>query len=126
MSETKRFHIGDVLSVTTGRLVSLDHMDGIYNILNWMTGESLMTHQLPRAMDECGPTLRREFPDLFIDVPPLSGEADVLTWLASLEPTLGTHRDVPRADEGAHASIDPLLEMQHMVGADRVIPVVVD
>jgi hypothetical protein len=42
----KSFHLGDILSVTTGRLVSLKHIEGVYNILNFMTGESLYTHQL--------------------------------------------------------------------------------
>lgn len=47
--ETKSFHIGDVLSAMTGTLVSPRHIGGVYDVLNWMTGESLMTHQLPRA-----------------------------------------------------------------------------
>jgi len=32
------FHISDVLSITTGRLVSSRKMEGIYKILNHMTG----------------------------------------------------------------------------------------
>lgn len=52
---TKTFHIGDILSVTTSRLVSPSHIDGVYSILNWMTCDNLYTHQLPRAADECAP-----------------------------------------------------------------------
>jgi hypothetical protein len=40
------FHLGDILSITTGRLVSLRHMSGVYGILNFMTQDDLYTHQL--------------------------------------------------------------------------------
>ena len=63
----KLFHISDVLSVATGRLVSSRHMDGIYEILNFLTGDSLFTHQLPRAMNECKSWLRSTFPMLMDD-----------------------------------------------------------
>ena len=66
MSDTmmRLFDISDVLTITTGRLVSTRHMDGVYDILNFMTGESLYTHQLPRAMRECQPVLLDQFPAL--------------------------------------------------------------
>ena len=59
---TKQFHLGDVLSITPGRLVSPRHMEGVYEILNFMTVDNLFTHQLPRACDECGPYLVEQFP----------------------------------------------------------------
>ena len=58
----KLFHISDILSVTTGYLVSNRHMDGVYDILNFLTKDELFTHQLPRASDECQPWLRAMFP----------------------------------------------------------------
>lgn len=61
----KLFHISDVLSITTGRLVSNRHMDGVYDILNFLTGDNLYTHQLPRASRECEAWLRTQFPKLF-------------------------------------------------------------
>ena len=45
----KQFYLGDVLSVAIDRLVSLRHMDGVYDILNFMTGDDLLTHELPRG-----------------------------------------------------------------------------
>ena len=62
--QTKMFTLGDVLSVTTGRLVSPRQIEGIYDILNWMTSDSLSTHQLGRASDECKPYLLEQFPHL--------------------------------------------------------------
>ncbi len=60
----KNFHIGDVLSITTGCLVSPRKMEGVYDILNFMTGDNLFTHQLPRASDECKPYLFKQYPQL--------------------------------------------------------------
>jgi hypothetical protein len=123
MSETKRFHIGDILSVTTGRLVSPDHIGGLYNLLGWMVDEDVMTHQLPRVARECEPFLREQFQDLAsIDASgvTLTCEAEVITWLASLEPAYGTHRDVPRLDRIDHTEIDPVAEIK-MIRPDVII-----
>lgn len=123
---TKRFHIGDILTVITDRLVSPDHVSGLYNILDWLTDDTLMIHQLMRASDECRPFLIKTFPDLAaVEVPEsIDSMPAVVEWLA----TLGDQwRDVPRLSNPAdHARINPLLELEHMVGHDRVIPVVVD
>lgn len=53
----REFHIGDILSITTERLVSPRLIEGVYDILNYMTGDNLMTHQLPRASRHCAPYL---------------------------------------------------------------------
>ena len=39
----------------------------VYDILNHLTGDSLFTHQLPRAAGECRPWLVRWFPELGSD-----------------------------------------------------------
>lgn len=67
MNSIAKFHISDVLSVTTGYLVSTRHIQGVYDILNHMTGENLFTHMLPAASDLCQPRLREQFPDLMKD-----------------------------------------------------------
>ena len=41
-----KFKMSDILTVITGRLYSTTKMDGLYTILNFLTGESLMTHHL--------------------------------------------------------------------------------
>lgn len=61
---TRLFHLGDVLSITAGKLLSNRHMDGIYDILNFMTGDYLYKGQLPRAMNECRPYLLQQHPRL--------------------------------------------------------------
>lgn len=62
MSEHKSFPVVVVLTVTTGRL--LCEMEDVYDILNFMTGDNLFTHQLPRASDQCSPWLLKWYPEL--------------------------------------------------------------
>lgn len=113
----RSFHLGDILTITTDLLVSPRHMEGVYDILNWMTGDSLFTHQLPRAARECKPALLAQHPDLAgLDVPDFSvaahsAEAVVRAWLAEQVVRFGEHRDVAPLADGEHTRIDPLDEL---------------
>ena len=63
-NEQRAFPIGDVLSITTGRLVAKEGMGAVYEILNFLTGDNLYTHVLPRAAEFCRPALLKRFPQL--------------------------------------------------------------
>jgi hypothetical protein len=114
MTETKQFHIGDVLSITTGALVSHDHMGGIYSILDWMTGETLFTHQLPRALEAAQPVLKEAFPTLAeIEFPKYleGGEKDaIFTWVDTQGELYGELWEVPKLAEGVYVPMDPISE----------------
>jgi hypothetical protein len=130
---TKTFHLGDILSITTGCLVSPRHMDGIYDILNWMTGDSLFTHQLPRACDECSGPLLAQHPDLAAIVAPgsfgdgtrESAEEAVARWLAEQVAVYGETREVAPLAAGDHTVIDPLAELRMMRPDAEIVTVVV-
>ncbi|MCF6467358.1 hypothetical protein FAF44_02875 [Nonomuraea sp. MG754425] len=124
MPETRDFHIGDILSVTTGRLVSPTHMDGIYAILNWMTGDNLYTHQLPRAKNECEGPLLAQHPDLSaVTVPDeFDDELHVKQWLAEQVERFGEFRPVTPIDAELHQRIDPFSELGMMMGGDEGAP----
>ena len=123
---TRAFHLGDVLTITTGRLVSPRHMDGVYDILNFMTGDNLFTHQLPRAMDECQGPLLAQHPDLAaINVPELDGEAEVIAWLAVQVDRFGETRQVAPLAAEEHTHIDPLTEIRKMAPHAKIITVAV-
>lgn len=109
---TRSFHLGDVLSVTTGRLVSLRHIDGVYDILGFMTGEQLFTHQLPRASREAAPEILRQHPDLAaIDEPELTPE----TWRGWLDTMIATYGETRTLTPLVnHEPIDPMLELASM------------
>lgn len=119
---TKTFHISDILSITDGHLVSLRHVDGVYDILNWMTGESLMTHQLPRASRECEDNLKAQHPDLAAVVYPegLKGEGPVKAWVAEQVAVFGETREVAPLPVEDHTQIDPITEL-HMIRPDAEV-----
>lgn len=122
---TRSFHLGDVLSVTTGYLVAPRGIEAIYDLLSFMTGDDLFTHQLPRAREECAPDLLRQYPDLAeVWVPAEFGdEAHVLSWLAKQVVVFGEHLDVTPLAEGDHTRIDPLAELSMIAPNTPVIAV---
>ncbi|MCK4830894.1 hypothetical protein KA005_85070 [bacterium] len=73
-----RFHIGDVLSVTTDRLLSPSGISGVRDLLNFMTARDLTTLELPAAIKVMAPHL----PEYDVEVPELHGIEDVNRWLA--------------------------------------------
>lgn len=125
MAEAKEFHIGDVLSVTTGRLVSPRHIEGVYDILNHMTGESVYTHQIPRICQEAEPVLLAQHPFLAdIEVPEaFTGEAHVKEWLAAIVATHGETLPVVPMTKDEHEYREPVSELAEMVHPDKIVTV---
>lgn len=117
----REFHIGDILSITTGVLVSPRHVQGVYEILNYMTGDTLYTRQLPRAMRECAPYLLREHP--MLDHVDASGvnQDNWRDWLDAQIIKFGPKLPVSPLPEHAHEFIDPLSELAEKVHPDRII-----
>jgi hypothetical protein len=65
MTPTSRlFPLEDVLSITTGMLLSLRGTDGLRDLLNYMTQARLADHQLPEAAEVCRPVLVNCYPAL--------------------------------------------------------------
>lgn len=125
MTDTRDFPLADVLTVTTGRLLSHDHMAGVYRILNFLTGDDLMTHQLSRAAQACRPALVEQHPWLDGLTPPEDIDApDLLAWLIAQEATHGDTVSVTPITDWRH--IDPIEELVDRVGSERVIAVVMD
>lgn len=118
------FALGDVLSVTTDRLVSRDHIDGVYRILNYMTGDSLYTHQLPRAAQECKPALLAQHPRLLEATAKLPDEfrdkAHVYEWLAEQERVFGETLDIDPLVLKQGDYSNPIEDLCDMVGPEKV------
>lgn len=115
--ETRDFHIGDIISVTDGHLVSPTHVSGVHALLDWMTGDTLFTHQLPRAAEECEPDLRRQHPDVAAIVFPDTvehTEEGVYGWLAEQVAIYGETRPVTPLAAADHTPIDPISELKMM------------
>jgi hypothetical protein len=142
----KLFHLSDVLSVTTGRLVSTRHIDGVYDLLNFLTGDRLFTHQLPRASRECEPWLRSQFPQLMEDSAEIAQQLNRLSTVCDGKPTeteraaavasfvenirrdLGLPEMIPVYEMGVdmHTRIDPIDEARAMFGDSRVLTIDVE
>lgn len=120
---SKKFHLGDLLSVSTDILLSPTKMDGVYDILNYMTSDDLFTHQLPRASRECRPVLLEQHPWL-ADVD--ASQVNTENWqefLAEMVAKYGEWHEVIPMPPDDHEVKDPIQEAIDLMGEDRVIVV---
>lgn len=118
----KDFPTAYVMSTLTGRLMS-DGMSSIYEVLNWMTDENVMSHQFPRIMREARKVLVKRYPAMAQAV----DEAEQVTqenwqtwrdrWIDRYGPTIA----VPKFDADTHERIDPHSELAEQVHPDRII-----
>ena len=80
--EVKVFHLGDILSITTGVLLSPRYMDGVYELVRYLTGYEPRIDQLDEAMVACRIYLIDRHAGLEgID----TGNVDFETWRAWLD-----------------------------------------
>lgn len=130
----KTFTLAQVLSITTQRLCC--KMDGVYEILNHVTGDELFTHQLPRASRFAGPLLLEAHPEL-VPANACLGNLDgwisrdrtrdkaegVKMWLTELRmmfPTIRENYEIESRTD-AWLQLDPVKELAGMVGPDKVV-----
>jgi len=91
----KDFHISDVLSVTTGHLVSTRHMDGVYDIMNFLFDDNLTTIGLAVMADTAREELLEQHPDLKnIQVPEDLSIENYLAWLSKLYIVYGEYLSI--------------------------------
>ena len=116
------FHISQILTCTTG-IVMIDGeyfdgrmMEGIYEILNYLTGDNLFTNQLPRAMLWSQPLLKKHLP--WTDVPSPNN-------IKRMEDQYGSFHALPSFKD-AWRSIDPTQEAQNIMGKDKVISISIE
>ena len=126
--KTKTFPIDAVMSTLTGFLVSESGIGCVYEVLNWMTGESVYTHQIPRISREARPVLLAEYPDMqaaIDEAEQVNGE-NWRDWLATWTERYGTEIAVPVMNIAEHERIDPMSELAEMVPPDRIIAIGVE
>jgi len=114
MSEKREFHLGDILSVTTGVLASPEGMSGLYEILNYITQDSLQTLALIRAADEAKPYLLEQHPWLReIETEDIAGE----NWREKLNVLIEKHGEYhavrPMHPED-HEDVDPMEDARRL------------
>lgn len=118
--ETRNFHLGDILTVTTGCLVSPRKIEGVYDILNFMTQDDIYTHQIPRAMKECKPNLLKQHPQLSdVDASKVTPK-NWQQWLSEQVAKFGGYLPVQQLPETDHLVKNPVEELVEMVGPKKV------
>lgn len=119
--KTERFHLGSVLTMTTGKL--LCQMGDVYRIAQHLAGEPVFVHQLQRVIHESRPHLLAQFPALAA----VTGEGvtpdNLAAWLYERVIEHGEFLDVAPMQTDAHESIDPLSELAEKVHPDRIVTV---
>lgn len=121
MTNRQRFPLAVVLTAVSETL--LCDFNDVHRFFDYMTGDQLMTHQLPRASDECQPSLKRQFPELAKVVVPegLNTEEKVRAYMETLIPTYGTELPVEPLGPGEHGHINPIKELLDMTGPNKPI-----
>lgn len=120
----KSFSIGAILSVTTG--VLLADIGEVHELLDHMTGDTLFTHQLPRAATECVGPLREQFPQFDgIEVPTFDAPEYYAEWASDQGHAYGDWHEVRPLEPGQHVRRNPLAELAEMTRPDAEIIVVV-
>jgi hypothetical protein len=123
MTSERAFPTADVIGTITGRL--LGKIDGIYQVSEFMCGEPVWTHQLPRVGKEIAPVVLRQHPHLA----PVIQESEAVTpdnWQGVLAGWIARFGDtimLKPMKHDDHQSIDPLSELAESVHPDRIIVV---
>lgn len=123
-------------TLTTGQIITLGDgrlacdISAVYEALNGLLDDDLMTHQLPRAGRFVEPHVQAACPWV-TDLPPLDlGEVEdkraaVLAWVDRISAEHGPLHTVPDLS-GQWVHFNPVDEAVAMFGKDRVIAVEVD
>ncbi len=125
MSLSREFHIGDIISVCTGMLVSPRHMDGVYELSAFMAGEPVWTHQLARVGREAAPVLLAQHPALaetFAEARQVTPD-NWQDWLARWVERHGEMLPVTPMARDQHERIDPVSELAQKVAPERIVVV---
>lgn len=122
---TRVFPVDAVMSTITGILVAESGIGSVYEVLNWMTGESVYTHQIPRISSEAVPVMLAVYPDMqtaIDEAEQVNGE-NWRDWLATWTERYGAEIAVPVMNIAEHERIDPASELAEKVHPDRIITI---
>lgn len=110
-----KFHIGAILSVLTGKMLARDFGE-VHALLDFMCDDNLLTHQIPRALDECKPHINRQLP--FLDdefVGYIRVGESIEGCLTRKTELFGEYHEVEKIPFLDHERIDPISELMSMV-----------
>ncbi len=117
--DQRHFTLAQILNVIDGHLFS--KIDDVYELLDFMTGDSLMTHQLPRASDEVKPYILNRHPQLRDMIVPEVTPANYKKVLSDLEAVYGNDFGLYPIADGEYAPQEPIQEIVNMIEDSRQI-----
>lgn len=123
MTTTKEFATLDVVTVTSGVLLSDRLLDAVYDVCGWMLNDSLMTHQLPAASDVVGPYIIGQHPWIASLVLPKGNKPALKSFSERLVQTRGETITLTRPDSPAWERGRALTDLIEIAG-DRPVIVV--
>lgn len=98
------------ITAVSGRLYG--DIGDLYKLLDYMTGDNLFTHQLPRASRACKPSLLKQFP-WFSNY---SFDGSVEAFVSECDNIIAKYGSRLEVEPlGSWESIDPLVEMSQMM-----------
>lgn len=118
--------VGQLVTIGDGRLVC--PIDEVYKVLSRAVGESLMTHQLPRAMRHLEPYIKKQCPWIEDGLPDLDIEEEdsnqvredkVFSWLQKIADQYGYSHTIEYSLDGWDRK-NPIEEACDMVGSENV------
>jgi len=117
-----KFTTGQIISAGLGKLCC--KMEGVYEIVNFLTSDNLYTHQLPRAFRACEAWVIEQHPWLKeLDESKCNPET-VWEWLADAEARFGKMHELQPLPQDRWLSKGPVAELLEMeVPRDRIITV---
>lgn len=124
--KTKQFHVGDVLTITTGGiLLSPRGMSGVYDILRFLTGVSVAIHQIPRAIGACKHEMLKQHPQLADVDASAVNRNNGQSWLNEQVAKFGEKLVVRPLPAGIYETRDPVQELEEMA-PNKVITFIMD
>jgi hypothetical protein len=119
----KEFHIGDILTVTIDRMLSPRGVEGLYDILSFMSGAEVYTHQIPRIAKEAAPVLLHQHPQLAAIKGADITKDNYRAKLAGYITQFGEMLPVTPMTENEHEYRDPISELAEKVHPSKIIVV---
>jgi hypothetical protein len=117
-----KFTTGEVISAGLGKLCC--DMEGVYRIMNFLTGDSLFTHQLPRAFRACEAWVKEQHPWLNQLDDTKCNRETWRSWLADAERRFGKEHELKPLPADQWMSVNPIQEaIEIMEDKSKVIAV---
>lgn len=129
----RKFHLGDVLSVATYRVVAPAGIEGIRKILEFMTNDMVFASQISRFLEECKPHLLKQYPQfaspqidpdladldrLLKTVKPSARRRTAMAWLRRMVAKHGEFLSVKRIPARSHMRRNAVAELMEQKDCD--------